>query len=1039
MSDIKYNAFISYKHAPLDNKIAKEIQTGLEHFSIPGKIRKQSGVKRFERIFRDLEELPITSDLNDNIAKALNNSDFLIVICSTNTKKSTWVIKEIEEFLKTHTKKQVFTVLADGEPEDVIPDILKYDTVTRKLSDGTEITREEIIEPLSCDYRMPVRHARRVELPRLAASMLGCSYDELMNRRRQYRIKRIAALSGVLAALLFLIIGYLSWSVIQIRTNLRNALINEAKYNSAIAENYLDSRDRVHAVQTALTALPSYEGERPVTSEALKALTDSLATYSMPGTWRYMDSWTYDMGERISKIDASVSVSSLAILDINGNLRVWDTVTHEPIGEIYGETISDIRVEDDKLFVLNNDTFRIYDLSDMDLLYENPYSEGSFGFGPKMVYSAGTERVVISDSSRLARIDIEDDDTEIIKLEEDVSVDGVYAISPDGRFCVVGTSDLDLVSTYYSIDLNSGAQRKLEVTEDLPDIQAATISRDGRITLVFGETTQSLSYANNDIGFVEAAKVTVETFDAEDGTLLWEDQVDVNYKSKEFFACQFSFKEADGSLSPCVVCMFTNMVRIYDPVSGDLKREIVLPDAFISPYSSGDSTMLFIIESGVVVNCDITEEDTIYNMDYGFQDNVSGSTIGAKDENGYYYLISDGSTKCVEYSPEFCDEDFTQFDSVPGDAYIMEAMVLGGNLYYTTAEDDRIKCVDIESDDESWALEIGDISFNNCSLYGVDSKTGMLVLMTNMVSGDTGFDEMEEEGLKALLIDVSTGEIEDCVRIEGHSSIPSDARLQVNAGNIYYLNYDAGNNTLNLIVYNIEEQESESIPIAEGRDYDRLNECTIIPSDDGNNVIITANNSIVGYFLITVDVSEAEASDIVHLEENVTVCPGPDSGEFFVIGRSSVSLAGMNGDLAEIASTEGRIAIGSEYNGDSLYVVYQSGELYRYNRDGDVLSVTSLDPGEFGIDDTVVFNFTDIGLVLHVGRYTNIVATTDYMDNSRPGDFGVRCSMAGCIGYSDTARRFVSYSGTTADVSLGYFDYKDVNKLIEDAHEYLGE
>ena len=195
MSDIKYNAFISYKHAPLDNKIAKEIQTGLEHFSIPGKIRKQSGVKRFERIFRDLEELPITSDLNDNIAKALNNSDFLIVICSTNTKKSTWVIKEIEEFLKTHTKKQVFTVLADGEPEDVIPDILKYDTVTRKLSDGTEITREEIIEPLSCDYRMPVRHARRVELPRLAASMLGCSYDELMNRRRQYRIKRIAGLS----------------------------------------------------------------------------------------------------------------------------------------------------------------------------------------------------------------------------------------------------------------------------------------------------------------------------------------------------------------------------------------------------------------------------------------------------------------------------------------------------------------------------------------------------------------------------------------------------------------------------------------------------------------------------------------------------------------------------------------------------------------------------------------------------------------------------------------------------------------------------
>ena len=193
----RYNAFISYRHSKKDNAIAKEIQTSLEHFKIPAKIKKKTGIKRFDRIFRDKEELPITSDLDNEIEAALKVSDYLIVICSTRTSESVWVKREIETFLKYHSKKNIFTVLVDGEPDEVIPDVLLHDTVTRKLADGTIVEQEEIIEPLSCDYRMSIRQARNEELPRLASSMLGCAYDELMRRRRQYRIHRaIAAISA---------------------------------------------------------------------------------------------------------------------------------------------------------------------------------------------------------------------------------------------------------------------------------------------------------------------------------------------------------------------------------------------------------------------------------------------------------------------------------------------------------------------------------------------------------------------------------------------------------------------------------------------------------------------------------------------------------------------------------------------------------------------------------------------------------------------------------------------------------------------------
>ena len=52
-----YNAFISYRHAPLDSAIAEHVQHSLERFTIPDKIKKKTGMKRIQRVFRDKEEI----------------------------------------------------------------------------------------------------------------------------------------------------------------------------------------------------------------------------------------------------------------------------------------------------------------------------------------------------------------------------------------------------------------------------------------------------------------------------------------------------------------------------------------------------------------------------------------------------------------------------------------------------------------------------------------------------------------------------------------------------------------------------------------------------------------------------------------------------------------------------------------------------------------------------------------------------------------------------------------------------------------------
>ena len=179
-----FNAFISYRHCEPDATVAGHIQKQLERYHIPKAIQKATGIKKIDRIFRDKEELPLSSNLGDDIESALHNSDFLIVICSPRLMESVWCQREIALFLQDHPIERVLTVLVEGEPQDVVPEILRTDR-----------------EPLSCDYRMSLRKAKEIELPRLAAAILGCRYDDLRQRQRQYKARRRTAfLSAALVA-----------------------------------------------------------------------------------------------------------------------------------------------------------------------------------------------------------------------------------------------------------------------------------------------------------------------------------------------------------------------------------------------------------------------------------------------------------------------------------------------------------------------------------------------------------------------------------------------------------------------------------------------------------------------------------------------------------------------------------------------------------------------------------------------------------------------------------------------------------------------
>lgn len=331
----KYNAFISYRHAENDLEIAEHIQNALEQFHIPGSVRKERDLKGNLRIFRDKNDLPVTDSLNDTIGTALRESEYLIVICSTHTKESVWVEKEIELFLRTHSRKNILTVLVDGEPFNVIPPSLLFEEKEEINESGETILVRYDLEPLSADYRGGIKKAKKTELPRLAAGLIGCSYEELLHRRQQYRNRVIAAASLCLLSLIAIAGTYVIRTSMKIQENYQQALYNQSEYLSGESIRVKsEENNRELATQLSLPAVPDDDNDMPYNPHAQLALFNAVDPYSIHDKDEFIGIRSYEaeQDETLFNVEYMEEKGYLAGLDYN-HLYLWDTNTGELINK----------------------------------------------------------------------------------------------------------------------------------------------------------------------------------------------------------------------------------------------------------------------------------------------------------------------------------------------------------------------------------------------------------------------------------------------------------------------------------------------------------------------------------------------------------------------------------------------------------------------------------------------------------------------------------------------------------------------------------
>src|SRR5262249_36504086 len=134
--DFRYWAFLSYSHA--DETFARRLHVALERYAIPRRLRKAHALpRRLVPVFRDVEELEAASALTNRLQEALDQSRWLVVLCSPASAKSKYVNAEIEYFIGKHGARRVLCALIEGEPSESFPPAIKA------LSD----------EPLASDFR----------------------------------------------------------------------------------------------------------------------------------------------------------------------------------------------------------------------------------------------------------------------------------------------------------------------------------------------------------------------------------------------------------------------------------------------------------------------------------------------------------------------------------------------------------------------------------------------------------------------------------------------------------------------------------------------------------------------------------------------------------------------------------------------------------------------------------------------------------------------------------------------------------------------
>lgn len=1014
-----YNAFISYRHAPADIRVAETVQRSLEHFHIPKKIQKQTGKKRIQRIFRDKDELPITSNLTDTISHALEVSDYLIVICSTSTKESIWVQREIEFFLRNHSKSQILTVLVDGEdPYEVIPEILQYDVRYVTDDSGRMQQVRYDIEPLSCDFRMPFSKAKKVELPRLASAIIGCSYDELMNRRRQYAMRRMGIISAAVTLCAAGFSAYMFYSRRQIKTNYLNSLKNQSKYLANESMNLLDDEQRITALQLALEALPKDEtDERPETPEAVRAISDATLAYIPDFGDNVFAAWNYIMPGPISDFKIAPDKKTIAAFDNAGSVTMWNTSTHEKILDLepgaYG--VDGIQyLSNGYLVVWGDEKMTAYSSKDGSVAW-NIKKEGQRFTGKQAaVSSTGSFFVETRENGADNIVEFSEVSGDVLKVHPVELDDNIastvldFTLSPDNTHIALRAS---LGYMEYSIGILDLSNDKIKYSEKtnayLKDIYWLDNTR-----LMYAVTNADADSNSSfgDMTFLSTDIIDIICMNTADMSIVWQSEFTSN---DVMINSEFMYLPKTKS----VAYYSGNMARMYDIDTGECLFYHNVNDSIVDLSDNDENGYpLYISRGGGYFYPNPSKgQDALIGRHY-FTDNI----VKVELSNGAYILKSQAS-EIIYYGPCEFDQEWTEFK---------HGVEFNGAIDWF--KDENVLAIESTDENGEEYLNIFDLSdFETVSQTKLDSNYSLGRFILGSDKDYLYLMEAHDDGNYLISVKIKNGQTESKKLCDESFSMKNACCFR--DGKIFYLhNGESWDEVLS--IYDVKMKVTADFSVSDKSIYGLVApiyypECkrVYIPCDQGDIMLDTETGNVINVTLPDF----WNGTSFFSKEE--------DAGRFLVTDRNIILLVNADGTVVFPIRCPGLIPIGMTFAKNptdaatEIVVVYSDGSLYRYSGDdGHFLGKSDVTDNqittarsEFEVD------YEKNLLYIQTGEAVNVFDMTTWYEVSH---------VELCLGHDAGTDRFISVASPARGTKqIGYFEHYTTEELIEKAKDILQE
>ena len=704
--NFKYDAFISYRHCDLDKFVAENLHRILESYELPKNIKEKLNIegKAFKRVFRDQEELPLSSNLEDPIVAALKESKYLIVICSPRLKDSLWCKKEIQTFKKLRGRKNIFCVLIEGEPSDSFPEEVLFDEEEITLKNGKTKKEKILVEPLAADVRgvdkKEVLKKIKEEKLRLIAPMYNLDYDDLRQRHKLQRQRKLLITALIVAAACILFTLYTLIMLIKINSQQKILKNHQALSLSSKAEEYMKKDSRYNAIKSAYQALTNFNGVKmPYTQEAEYALSESLGVYNAGTSFKAISEITtkgvtdyiknsqnrkyialYDESEEITLADGKTLKKVAIFNDINGFAITNNSFT------FVSDNIFAYINKDGNINLINTKNGKL--IKEIKKEEEKITSVQGGYTGNYLTYTDNHKLYIynIKDKKVVGKIVTNDKYLNEIRYSEDDNY--VFAFTRENKINILEDENI----TVHTIETTSAKETN------------SFVLNVGYIESIITKDDNVYILANKSIG--SSFTMVVASYNYKNGNHNWTNTYDGNWGK----FINRSYKEGTNNLA----IVNNDTLKVIDMADGNLIETFNTSSEIINIYSYSDSEIYLLFNSDGSVNYINMEYKNNVEYKGKYELNLDKYTKVVTAENGYL-LLPLNENRAVYYEAnsnkkikeEKLELDYPSDDSIRKtelDKIKKQYNVKNKNLVSRAFYDDKKELLFVNYTDESLAI-----------------------------------------------------------------------------------------------------------------------------------------------------------------------------------------------------------------------------------------------------------------------------------------------------------------------------------------------